>query len=430
MNSNNNILELADRCVKCGLCLPQCPTYHLSRNENESPRGRIALIQALASHKLKATDENLYRHLDNCLLCRRCERICPSGVEYGRIMDLARQHINQARPASRLHKFGQRLLSQHMQAAYQSLRLYQKSGAEKLLRPLLRQNKKLAWLQSLMPPLPALQKFKQHYPGNDKPVGHVAIFTGCLGKNADAPTLAAGIDLLQALGYRVSLPHEQGCCGALPQHSGQANESQALARHNLLAFSKENYDAVLYLASGCGSQLMEYPKLDWSNTEQKALAEQLQTKLQDITGFVATALRKNPLPFAALKKQVIIHQPCSQRNALRLPDQALSLLAYIPDIRLSRLPDDTSCCGAAGDYMLRHPQQAQSLRQHLLDKLPADEVDIIVSTNIGCSLFIEAGLENRNIRVIHPVQLLAEQLTRNPEPGTRYDARIFAGSSD
>ncbi|HEB55440.1 MAG TPA: 4Fe-4S dicluster domain-containing protein, partial [Gammaproteobacteria bacterium] len=101
MNHHDDILDLADRCVKCGLCLPQCPTYHLSRNENESPRGRIALIQALACNQLEATDETLYQHLDNCLLCRRCERICPSGVEYGHIMNMARQDINQVRPAFR-----------------------------------------------------------------------------------------------------------------------------------------------------------------------------------------------------------------------------------------------------------------------------------------------------------------------------------------
>ncbi len=413
MNNYNKILSLSDRCVKCGLCLPQCPTYQISRNENESPRGRIALIQSLASHELKGTDDTLHRHLDNCLLCRRCERICPSGVEYGRIMDMTRQHLSQARPASRLHKFGRQLLSRHMQAAYRSLRLYQKSGAEKLLRPLLRQNKKLAWLQSLIPSLPAAQKFRHHYPVSDKLSGHVAIFTGCMGENAEAQTLAAGIDLLHALGYRVSLPREQGCCGALQQHSGQANESQILARNNLQAFSHEHYDAVLYLASGCGAQLMDYPKLDWSHAEQKAQAEQLQTKLHDITGFVATALQKRPLSFAALEEQVIVHQPCSQLNALRLPDQASDLLAHIPDIHLSTLSEDTACCGAAGDYMLRHPHQARILRQHLLDKLLTDKVDIIVSTNIGCRLFIQTGLENKTIRVVHPVQLLAEQLARD-----------------
>ncbi len=413
MNHHNDILNLADRCVKCGLCLPQCPTYHLNRNENESPRGRIALIQALARKELEATDDVLYQHLNNCLLCRRCERICPSGVEYGRIMDMARQHLSQSRPASRLHKFGQQLLSQHMQVAYHGLRLYQKTGAAKLLHPLLRQNKKLAWWQDLIPSLPAAQKFRSDYPISDKPIGHVALFTGCMGKNAEAQTLAAGIDLLHTLGYRVSLPRKQGCCGALQQHSGQADESRALAANNLRAFDDQNYDAVLYLASGCGAQLMEYPQLDWNDEKEKFQAGEFQTKLQDLTGFIATALQKNALPFAALEKQVIVHQPCSQRNALRLPDQASRLLAHIPGIHLSTLSEDTPCCGAAGDYMLRHPQQARVLRQHLLDKLLADEIGIIVSTNIGCSLFIQTGLKDNAVRVLHPVQLLAEQLDRD-----------------
>ncbi|VAX11769.1 Glycolate dehydrogenase, iron-sulfur subunit GlcF [hydrothermal vent metagenome] len=413
MNSNENILQLADRCVKCGLCLPQCPTYQLSRNENESPRGRIALIQALANQQLTADDDSLYQHLDNCLLCRRCERICPSGVKYACIMDLAQEKIHQARPPSRTNKFSQKLLSRYMQSTYQALYLYQKSGVQKLVKPLLKSHKKLSWLHSLLPALPSAQKFKSHYSTNTNTAGHLAIFTGCTGKNIDTLTLDAAIRLLNALGYKVSLPPAQNCCGALQQHRGQTEETQQLAENNLHAFADENYDAVLFLASGCGAQLMEYPQRNWNNHERQKKAAQLQEKLQDISGFLARALKKKPLAFTALDKQVVVHQPCSQRNILKLPDTASQLLAQIPGIQLSALAEDTPCCGAAGDYMLRHPQQAQTLRQHLLDKILADKVEIIVSTNIGCSLFIQTGLKDKNIRVIHPVQLLAEQLNES-----------------
>ncbi len=410
MNPHHDILALADRCVKCGLCLPQCPTYQLSRNENESPRGRIALIQALANHQLDAHDNNLFRHLDNCLLCRRCERICPSGVEYGRIMDRAREQISQHLPPAHAKKFTQRLLSRHMQGAYQVLSLYQKSGAQKLLRPILNRHKKLAWLQSLIPTLPSAQKFKSDYPTHTATAKRIAIFTGCMGNNIDAPTLKATITLLNALRYNVSLPREQTCCGALQQHSGQAAETRSLANNNLHAFADQDYAAVLFLASGCGAQLMEYPQQDWDDAAQQKKAGQLQKKLQDISSFLIHALQETPLPFAALDKRVVVHQPCSQRNVLGLPDVAAQLLTHIPGIQLSSLPEDTPCCGAAGDYMLRHPQQAQVLRQHLLDKIHLDDIDMIVSTNIGCSLFIQAGVKNKGIRVIHPVQLLAEQL--------------------
>lgn len=415
MNNNKTILSLADHCVKCGLCLPQCPTYQLNRNENESPRGRIALIQALASHQLDATDDVLYQHLDNCLLCRRCEHICPSGVHYARIMDLAQEQIQQARPASRLKKFSQQLLSRHTQTAYQTLYLYQKSGTQKLLRPLLNNHKKLAWLQSLIPALPSPQKFKSDYPAAVNAIGQLAIFTGCTGKNIDTPTLNAAISLLNTLGYNVTLPRQQHCCGALQQHTGQVAETRRLAENNLQIFADKNYAAVLFLASGCGAQLMEYPQRNWSTTAQQEKSEQLQKKLQDITQFLLTALqdahsKKSALNFTALNKRVLVHQPCSQHNVLKLPDLASQLLAHIPDIHLSTLPDTTSCCGGAGDYMLRHPQQAQILRQPLLDKILVENVDIVVSTNIGCSLFIQAGLRDKGIRVVHPVRLLAEQL--------------------
>ena len=409
MNDYDDILRLADHCVKCGLCLPQCPTYQLSRNENESPRGRIALMQALAANQLDARDDSLYRHLDNCLLCRRCEYVCPSGVQYGRIMDRAREHITQQRPPSRSEKFGRQLLSRHMPGVYQALRLYQKSGAQKLLRPVLKHNKKLDYLQNLMPPLPSLATFKSDYPVKTKTTRQVAIFTGCMGTSFDAPTLDAAVTLLNALGYRVRLPDKPHCCGALQQHRGQAAETQALAMNNLQIFAEQDDEAVLFLASGCGAQLLEYPQRDWEQDQQRQKAEQLQKKLQDISSFLLKALQKNPLSFRPLNKCVVVHQPCSQRHVLGLPDVAAQLLAQIPDLQLRSLPDTSACCGAAGDYMLRHPQTAQALRQHLLDKILLDETDIIVSTNIGCSLFIQAGIEERGIRVMHPVQLLMER---------------------
>ncbi len=403
MNPHHDMLALADRCVKCGLCLPRCPTYRLDQNENASPRGRIALIQALARQEISPDDPRLRQHLDQCLLCRRCEQMCPSGVEYSRLMDLARQQLPPPAPRRRL---GLRLLSRHMQGLCRLLYLFQQSGLERVLRPLLRTSR----LYALKPRLSRPRSFRPHYPPPDSAPaperGRVAIFTGCTGRNLDAAALAGTIELLSALGYRVELPARQTCCGGLQQHSGLADEARQLARQNLQAFVDEEYEAVLWLASGCGAQLAEYPQQAGLAPDELAHARRMQAKLRDVSGFLLTALRQHPLPFAPLEKRVAVHRPCSQHGLSGQPDSVAPLLALIPGIRLVELPDDTPCCGAAGDYLLRHPDTARALRQPLLERLLAENVDIVVSSNPGCGLFLQAGLKEQGIRVMHPAELL------------------------
>lgn len=408
------VLEQTDQCVKCGLCIPQCPTYNATFNENESPRGRIALIQGVFNKQL-SVDDKLLKHLDQCLLCQRCERLCPSGVKYGRLMDTAKQLLKPYITTPKLKAFSLKLLSRPKQlnTLGRAVRVYQKTGLASLVKhtPGLASTR-LAQLSGYLPATNTYIKLKSHYPAQGEHRGRVLLFSGCMGQPADSETISSSIKLLTALGYEVQLPEQQVCCGALHQHNGDAQQAQQLASQNLDCFiDHDNNDiaAIIYTSSGCGSQLKNYVDMDWAD-KQKQAANHFNQKLMDIHAFLAQTDWPEHLQFKPLNKSVTIHQPCSQRNALRLPNHAATLLAKIPQLEIKNLPDTSACCGAAGDYMLRYPQQARTLRQQLLEQMQLQDDDIIATTNIGCSLFIKAGIDKARIRLLNPVTLLAEQL--------------------
>ena len=420
----NQILAFADRCVKCGLCLPQCPTYNLTFNESESPRGRISLIQAVVNKQLEP-DTQLLQHLDNCLLCQRCERVCPSGVEYGKLMDNASELLNKHLPTSRFKKMGLALLQQpkRLRKLGTVLHLYQKSHIGNLLNytPIVRKSR-LVKLQQLLPKTTSTSKLKNYYPATSDKRGELVLFTGCMGEVADNLTLTSSLQLLNQLGYDVHIPVQQTCCGAMHQHSGELNQAINMAYQNIRAANIKQIDAIIYTSSGCGAQLKNYSQLNWVEDAEQHAANHFVEKVMDVCEFLASEFStyndwQERLNFSPLDKHVVIHQPCSQRNALRLPNYAAQLLEQIPDIKLHNLPENISCCGAAGDYMLRHPEQAQTLRSHLLNKITEHPVDIIATSNIGCSMFINAGIESNKICLVHPVTLLAEQL-KSLAPGT------------
>lgn len=415
LSLESRILELADRCVKCGLCLPHCPTYRLRHKESESPRGRIAILQGLAGGQLEPAGGAL-DHLASCLDCRNCETVCPAGVEYETLLDTGqqwlRQHAPRRGPRRYLGRLGLAALIRPARLAriHALLRLYQRTGLQWLLRRsgLLR----LAGVERadrLLPPLQPAARFRLP-PPPDPPVGRVALFTGCLGTTLEQATLAASITLLHRLGYAISLPGGQGCCGALSWHAGEAEPALRAARRNLDAFRPDEVDAILHTATGCGAHLRNYPQLPWTNPEDQARARQLADKSMEITAFLA----RQSWPEDRIRKsaplRVAVHIPCSQRNGLRQPDYATDLLKRIPGLEVVPLPGQSGCCGAGGTAMLGQPELADALRAETLREIKPIRPDVIVSTNPGCALFLNAGLEQEPpLRVVHPVVLLAGQ---------------------
>lgn len=397
-----NLTDELDRCVMCGMCSQHCPTYQLTADENESPRGRIALIAALASGQLKV-DAHLQAHLEHCTGCRSCEAYCPSEVRFGAIMDEAKTLLPIMPSAA--------TISAHT-AGW--LRLYQRSGLQRLVRasgalkPL-----GLAKKEGLLPRIPDTPNWQVFYPAdaNVGQRGNVALFTGCIANIFDREALDASRRLLNAIGYGVHVPPTQGCCGAMALHSGQHDEATALARANLDAFAALEIQAIVHTASGCTAQLSEYAQL----LSDKRAAH-FSAKVEDINTFLTTAEWPENLQPAPLNKTVALHTPCSLNNVLRQADAPRNLLQRIPQLEIVALPQTTRCCGGGGQYMLKQSEFAQRLRERTLNSLndinPQQQIDTLISSNLGCSLHLAAGLRERGqpIEVTHPVVLLARQL--------------------
>ena len=416
MQKNTRILELADQCVKCGLCLPHCPTYQYSQNEAESPRGRIALLQGLAENSLFA-DKQLQQHIDACLLCRNCERVCPAGVKVAEIIESGRGLIQVNQPAGHAKRLGLNIFAAAglMRFLNNTLWCYQNSGLKWLVKKLnILTFSRLKEVERLLPTIRWSSKLRRIYPAIKQSKGNVALFIGCLGESFEQQTTQASIKLLNRLGYTVEVVEQQTCCGAHASHSGDTQYRIDLARKNINAFSNQTYDAILYSATGCGVSLREYAHLPWQNQEQLQEAEQFVQSLEEVTHFLKRIHWPEDISFTHLDKMVAVHEPCSQKNVLRQNQLSSALLEKIPGLNTSLLEHNETCCGGAGMYMITHGKLARSLRQAKLDAARntqnGAQRDVVVTTNPGCSLFIGAGLAGDKIRVVHPVVLLAEQL--------------------
>jgi glycolate dehydrogenase iron-sulfur subunit len=396
---SNQLLADADLCVKCGLCLPHCPTYTKTQDENESPRGRIALIQALASGDLPESPK-LLQHIDNCLLCRSCERVCPAMVPYGRLIDNFRGRYGGKKRSGltlsmlkgivhhrSLHKVAQKLL-----ALYQATGLQQAGMA------------KLSMLEQINRLLPAgnekIMVKEGFFPATGQCKGEVGLFKGCMGDLLDVDTVSAAIEMLNHAGYNVYLPDQQRCCGALDLHAGDFETAEKLAVDNINACADRPMTAIVTIASGCGSTLQEY-----NNAEFTA-------KVIDISQFLYQEKALAKVQLAPLNATIVLHTPCSLRNVMREEQGALELIRQIPEAKIIPMAEAIKCCGAAGSYMLEHPEMSQAIRQDLLQYVSTIKPNYLITSNIGCALHIRAGVKqyNMDVEVLHPVVLMRRQL--------------------
>ncbi|MCF6218611.1 MAG: (Fe-S)-binding protein [Gammaproteobacteria bacterium] len=404
------LLKISDQCVMCGMCAPHCPTYREHHNEAESPRGRIALIQALLNDKL-ALDDQLKQHLDSCLSCRACEASCPSGVKYGELLDGIRavQRQQEERPNQAKERLLKTLASgKRLRNSAKLIRLAQRSGTYALLsKGIERFIVDQPHISELLPaPLPARKNWEKQYSAIGEERGCISLFTGCIADICDQKTLQDAVTLLTHIGFRVEIPAQQACCGALHHHAGDTANSQRLAEINIEAFSANADQHIIHCATGCGAHLMEYRQQ--LNTSQ---AHHFSVKVDEISHFLlSNGIQK--LAFKPLHKSVSIHLPCTQRNVLKQSLTPFELLELIPSLKSTPLADNSHCCGAAGSYMLEQPQMAQQLRQNKLDAVQQQQSQILVSSNIGCAMYLAAGIRQQglSVEVIHPISLLVRQL--------------------
>ncbi len=401
-------LDQADLCVKCGLCLPHCPTYGQTRHEGDSPRGRISLMQGVATGALAATP-NLEAHLDGCLGCRACERVCPAKVPYGQLLDESRAMLARRHPArTRTTRVIGGLLSSPLWRGMlrTGLGLYRGLGLQRLLR-------RRGWLgtgtlgrlESLLPtPAPRPARPIECPP---TPMGELQLFTGCLGPALEPETLDAIERVFAALGHRIVIPPGQTCCGAIHQHGGLPDRARRNAERNLTAFATGA--PIVYAASGCGATLLDYARLVPDDARATTFVDRLADPCAAALERWDETLSPTPLP-----ARVAVHVPCTQRNVIGGDARILQLLAKIPQIELFALDPEQRCCGAAGTHFVTHPGMADRLLEPKLASAESLQADYIVSTNIGCSLHLAGGLRRRDgltaPEVLHPLALLARQL--------------------
>ena len=370
-------------------------------------------MQALADGQL-TTNTKLLSHIDNCLGCRSCERVCPSGVKYGELLD-ASHSLLQADTRSLLQTLGLKLLGQPrwLNLFAQLMRVYQISGMQTLLRRSgALKLTGMSRIERLLPALAPALHLKTFYPANTTTArGNVALFSGCISKVADQVTLQAAITLLTRLGYNVHIPTQQTCCGAMHVHAGERQHALSLAQQNLAAFAQAEYEAILFNASGCGAVLTEYQTLDWPQAQRQQM-KQFVHKSKDISQFLNEIDWPAELALKPLAKRIGVHEPCTARNVLRNQTNVYQLLTKIPAADIQPLGGNERCCGAAGSYMLRHPQMADALKADKLQHIAQLQSDIVVTSNIGCSLHLMSGLSTQQhpTKLVHPIVLLAQQL--------------------
>ena len=410
--------EYADysRCVHCGLCLNHCPTYRLWGQEADSPRGRIRQMQLVDEGKLPL-GEGFVRHIDRCLDCRACETACPSGVEYGKLVEGARAQIEQhyRRPVgSRLARdFVYRKLlpyPQRIAAAARLLRVYQRSGLAALARAT--GVLKLLGLQEREQLMPAIDsdfffdELGKTFLAKGPRRARVALFAGCVAQVSFSELNRATIRVLQANGCEVVVPAGQACCGALPSHAGVRDVARSLARANFAAFPADEFDAVITNAAGCGSTLKEYTHLFAADDASHNDAARFSGKMRDVNEFLAelgltASMHQVPL-------RVTYQDSCHLAHGQKIREAPRKLIRAVPGVEFVEMRLADQCCGSAGVYNVTETEASLELLALKMDLVRETKTHAIVTANPGCILQLRAGaaIHGTKHEVLHVVELL------------------------
>ena len=407
--------ELFLDCVHCGLCTAACPTYVVTGNENDSPRGRIYLMRGVTDGRLELSS-NVRRHLELCLDCRACETACPSGVQYGKLIEPFRVAMESGgdEPHKSADWFHRWILfrlfpySQRMRWALAPARAAQRLGLDRvaeslglfrLLPPRLRQLARA--LPRLEKPQPALPEV---LPAVGQRRARVALFLGCVSDAMARGTNWATARVLQQNGCEVVVPRGQGCCGAIHFHAGSSEPARAFADQNRQAFSAADVDAVIVNVAGCGAMLKDYGH-HWSDDRQSERAS-FAAKVQDVNEFL-DRLGLAP-PEGEIRLTATYHDACHLGHAQKIREAPRNLLAKIPGLKLVDLPETELCCGAAGTYNLTEPEMSAELSRRKLRNILSTGARCVVTANIGCLMQIarEAKSQGEKLAVLHPMDLL------------------------
>ncbi len=407
--------ELYSRCIHCGLCLNQCPTYRVLGTEMDSPRGRIRQV-LLADAGLLRIGDVFVTHVDRCLGCRACETACPSGVKYGRILERARAEIesNYRRPwlarILRGHFYGKVLHNFGQLAAYARLvRFYQRSGLQAIARKLrILKLLGVAELDALSPRIEDDFFFREIgavYPAIGPLRGRVGFLAGCIASVAFAELNRATIRVLTKNGIEVVVPKNQTCCGALHAHGGCLDKARDLARKNIDAMLSASFDAVVTNAAGCGAMMKEYGDLLEHDSAYAEKAQKFASKVQDINEYLHRVGLTNPAQ--AIHARVTYQDPCHLAHGQGVRSAPRELLAAL-GVELIEMQRADDCCGSAGTYNVVQNELSMKILDAKMENVEAVQPDIIATANVGCMLQLRAGVERRGgkAEVLHVIELL------------------------
>lgn len=406
--------ELLLDCVHCGLCTAACPTYLETGDENESPRGRIYLMRGVTDGKLELNDR-VRRHLELCLDCRSCETACPSGVQYGKLIEPFRVAMVAVEGAPQredwfrryilfglfpyAHKLRRALLPARVAQRLGVLPLLQATQLTRLLPARIRR-----MVDMLPPPRRDAGPLPEFLPAIGRRRATVALFTGCIGDAMFRHVNWATARVLQQNGCDVHVPRGQACCGAIHFHAGSSTPAREFADANVAAFPAGRFDAVVCNIAGCGSMLKDYGH-HWHDARQTERAS-WAAKVRDVNEFL-DQLGLVP-PEGAIRTVATYHDACHLVHAQKVREAPRRLLAQIPGLELRELPETEVCCGAAGTYNLTEPEMSARLSGRKLANICSTGARIAITANAGCALQIarEARQQDLQLPVVHPMEML------------------------
>lgn len=404
-----------DKCVHCGLCLNACPTYRELGLEMDSPRGRVYQMVQVAAGNAEIS-ESYVRHIDLCLACRGCESACPSGVQYGRLVEAARAEIESVveRPwlarAVRGLVFGKLLPSRtNIRIAAGLLRFYQRAGLQSIVRATgLLKALGLAEAEALAPDVESPSFYDCYgrvFPAKGPRRYRVALLGGCIANVFFARLNEATLRVLVKNGCEVTVPAEQTCCGALHVHSGLPGQARELARKNIDALVDGGYDAIITNAAGCGSTLKEYHEL-FKGDER---ANRFSSLVRDITEFL-DGIGLNTADLKPLPHTFTYQDSCHLAHGQKIRTSPRRLLKAVPGITLREMPLADLCCGSAGIYNVVQAEMSMALLEKKMANVNLTGAEVIATANPGCMLQLRAGVKLHGCgqRVAHVVEILDE----------------------
>jgi glycolate oxidase iron-sulfur subunit len=421
--------SVVQQCMHCGLCLPTCPTYDATKLERNSPRGRIALMRAIADERLEPTlmfaDEMYF-----CLGCLACMTACPAGVNYAELFEHARAEAEQSGVLTSTKRTLIRALTlrwlfldlNRLQLVGHLLRLYQQLGLQTLIRKsgLLRLlPRRWRELESMTPevqPQFSAELIAPITPAIGTRKYRVALLTGCAQDLIFSDVNRDTAEVLARHGCEVITPPEQLCCGSLHAHNGEWELAQELARRNLDQFPPGEFDAIITNAAGCGSHLKHYAKLLEGDPAYESRAHAWDSKVKDIHEWLAQIGIQPPAPAPGRVPEQIVtyHEACHLCHGQKITAQPRAVLRAIPNLKLVELPESTWCCGSAGIYNLVQPEMAADLLKRKIKHIRSTHCEVVATGNPGCLLQILNGAKKEGLplRIVHPITLLAEAYRR------------------